>query len=177
MLQQAEQRGWPAEFVQPTESRYWRPEVSRVFHGRDRFAPVCAHLANGVPLENFGPRFTDPVRLPPSPVTRTASGLRGEVAVVVRHFGNPITNLHVSDLPDWSGVTVRVRGAEMRGLVRAFGERPPGELVALIGSDDERVIAEVNGHAGDRLGAQVGDAVDVVAGQQAVSPKVSKSKL
>ena len=29
--------------------------VSSTFHGRDVFAPVAAHLANGVPLEELGP--------------------------------------------------------------------------------------------------------------------------
>jgi S-adenosylmethionine hydrolase len=65
-------------------------------------------------------------------------------------------------LADLGEVSVRVRDVQINGLVRTFGDRPAGELVALIGSDDELVIAEVNGHAGNRLGAQVGDGVEVV---------------
>src|SRR3954463_16396750 len=32
-----------------TNERYFLPQVSRTFHGRDIFAPVAAHLAAGVP--------------------------------------------------------------------------------------------------------------------------------
>jgi hypothetical protein len=169
VLQQAEQRGWPAEFVQLTEPRYWRPEVSSIFHGRDLFAPVCAHLANGVPLENFGPRFADPVRLPSPPVTRTAAGLRGEI-IFADHFGNLSTNIRAEDLSGLSAAAVRVRvaavrGAEVRGLARTFGERAPGELTALINHVGELEIGLVNGNAQQRLGAQVGDPVEVEAWQ------------
>ena len=33
------------------------PQVSRTFHGRDIMAPVAAHLAQGIALEDIGPRF------------------------------------------------------------------------------------------------------------------------
>ena len=58
---------------------------------------------------------------------------------------------------------VKLAGVEIAGLVRTFGDRAPGELVALIGSDDELIVAEVNGHAGDRLQVKVGDPVEVIA--------------
>lgn len=162
VLQQAAQRGWPAEFVHLTESRYWRPEVSPIFHGRDIFAPVCAHLANGVPLASFGPAFDDPVRLPIPPVTRTASGLRGEV-IFADHFGNLSTNIRAEDLTGLGEVVVRVHGVEVRGLARTFGERRPGELTALINHVGELEIGVVNGNAQQRLGAQVGDPVEIEA--------------
>ena len=41
---------------------YRLPEVSASFHGRDIFAPAGAHLALGVPLEEFG-RAVDPADL------------------------------------------------------------------------------------------------------------------
>jgi len=41
-------------------TEYWLPNVSYVFHGRDIFSPVAAHLANLVPLSNLGTPFTDP---------------------------------------------------------------------------------------------------------------------
>ncbi len=161
-FRRAEEEGWPVTCVHLDQPRYWRAKVSNIFHGRDIFSPVAAHLAQGVPLEAVGSPLTDPVRLALPTVSATPEGVRGEVATVVKHFGNLITNLHARDLEGLGPVRVRVRGVEIPGLVRTFGDRPPGELVALIGSDDELVIAEVNGHAGDRLGAQVGDPVDVI---------------
>jgi len=37
-------RAESAEIINLTESRYFLPEVSNTFHGRDIFAPVAAHL-------------------------------------------------------------------------------------------------------------------------------------
>ena len=53
--------------VELTNSRYWRAGLadgapSATFHGRDIFAPVAAHLANGVALEALGDRV-DPQTL------------------------------------------------------------------------------------------------------------------
>ncbi|MEM6452716.1 MAG: SAM-dependent chlorinase/fluorinase [Cyanobacteria bacterium P01_D01_bin.105] len=45
-----------------TRSQYWRSgitaqQLSSTFHGRDIFAPVAAHLANGIALETLGDRI------------------------------------------------------------------------------------------------------------------------
>lgn len=162
VLQQAEQNGWPLEFVELAEPKYWRSEVSSIFHGRDIFAPVCAYLASGVPLSSFGPAFTNPVRLPIAPVTRTANGLRGEI-IFTDHFGNCSSNLRAEALAGWSDVIVKVRGAEIVGLAHTFGERAAGELVALINHVGELEVAIVNGNAQQHLGVQVGDKVEVIS--------------
>src|SRR5262245_43631822 len=60
---------WSAVSIEA--SAYRRHEVSRTFHGRDVFAPAAGHLASGVPLENLGPRITDPIQLPPPRCRRT----------------------------------------------------------------------------------------------------------
>lgn len=160
VLQQAEQRGWPIALVQLSEAKYWRTEVSSIFHGRDIFAPVCAHIANGMPLAAFGPAFANPVRLPIAPVARTENGLRGEV-IFTDHFGNCSFNIRAEDLAGRTNLTVKVRGAEIVGLARTFGERVPGDLVALINHVGELEVAVVNGNAQHRLGVQVGDQVEV----------------
>ena len=59
----AEEHGWKSEFVSLNNPTYFLDEVNPIFHGRDVFAPVAAHLANGVELSAFGESFTDPVRL------------------------------------------------------------------------------------------------------------------
>ena len=47
-----------------TNAKYMLPRISSTFHGRDVFAPVAAHLANGADLADLGPRITDPVTFP-----------------------------------------------------------------------------------------------------------------
>lgn len=166
-IERAEAEGHTPRFVVLDKREYWRPRISNVFHGRDIFAPVAAHLASGVPFESIGTPIDDPVRLPFSRPRRTEQGLAGEVTFVVKHFGNIFTNMSASDLEalgkDHASLRVRLAGVEIAGLVRTFGDRAPGELVALIGSDDELIVAEVNGHAGDRLKVKVGDPVEVIA--------------
>jgi hypothetical protein len=165
-LRRAEEEGWPVEVFKLDQPRYWRPKISNTFHGRDIFSPVAAHLALGVPLEAVGSPLTDPVVLAVPAVERTDHRVRGEIVLEAKHFGNLFTNIRAGDIAHLGDVVVRVYaqggGVEIRGLSRTFGDRPPGEVVALIGSDDELVLAVVNGHAGERLGAKVGDAVEVV---------------
>ena len=59
-------------------------------------------------------------------------------------------------------IWVRLNGNEIHGLDNTFGERPVGELVALIGSTGNLGIAVVNGNAQQQLGTKVGDKVEVV---------------
>jgi S-adenosyl-L-methionine hydrolase (adenosine-forming) len=50
-------RGETSEIVHLEQSQYWLPRVSDIFHGRDIFAPVAAHLARGVALSELGDRL------------------------------------------------------------------------------------------------------------------------
>lgn len=159
------------------ESRYWRPTVSRTFHGRDVFAPVAAHLAAGVPLEALGPRVDRVQALAlPRPV-RTEHGWRGEFIYIDR-FGNLITNLSAAELGEadlaWNISVAGPRrptrnrraplgdspdfGAPIRGLQNSYAEMTG--LGALIGSSGFLEIAVPNGSAARRLGVGVGCVVE-----------------
>lgn len=163
LLDQARRASRPVQFIHLDQPRYWLPEISNVFHGRDIFSPVAAHLVNGVPLQALGSPIADPHLLHLSIPERTAQGWRGQV-VVVDYFGNLSTNLSGQHLADIESVVVRIAGREIHGLVKTFGERPPGELVALLGEVDDLTISVVNGDAARLLGAGVGDTVEVYPG-------------
>ena len=167
LLERAEQEGWQTTFVELNERKYWLPVISHVFHGRDIFSPVAAHLANGVRLDELGTSFNDPVRLELPKPQRTNGGWRGEVTHV-DHFGNISTNLRAEHLgeamKEKEKIVVRLSGSEINGMVNTFGERPVGELIALIGSTGNLGIAVVNGNAVQRLGTKIGDSVEVVYG-------------
>ncbi|MBN1145921.1 MAG: SAM-dependent chlorinase/fluorinase [Anaerolineales bacterium] len=158
-LERAESQGLATLFVHLDRPQYWLKEVSHVFHGRDIFAPCAAHLAAGAPLESLGSPIDDPLRLELPRPMRAENGWRGEV-IHLDHFGNISTNLRQEQLQGQNIATVRLRGVNINGLVRTFGERPPGELVALFGSTGNLIICVVNGNAAQRLGAQVGDNVE-----------------
>jgi S-adenosylmethionine hydrolase len=155
------QHDWPMAFYHLDRPEYWLKDISNVFHGRDVFSPVAAHLAAGVPLDRVGTPFHDPVLLPLPQVARTESGVSGEV-IHIDHFGNISTNIPRAEIDGLGRVQVRIRGAEIDGLVRTFGDRPPGDLLALINSSGRLTVAVTNGNARERLGAQIGDRVDIL---------------
>jgi S-adenosylmethionine hydrolase len=165
LLERAEREGWQTKFVQLDRTQYWLPVISHVFHGRDIFSPVAAHLANGIQLSDLGTPFTDPVRLELPKPEKMENGWRGEV-IHIDHFGNLSTNIRAENLGDAMDnkemILVRLNGTEIHGLVNTFGERPVGELVALIGSTGNLGIAMVNGNAKEKLGTKVGDGVTVI---------------
>jgi len=137
-----------------------RAVVSPTFHGRDILAPAAAHLLRGGDPGDLGPGL-DELVLPSSlePV-EDDEGLTGEV-VFLDSFGNLITNVPRDRLgstppPSWS---VEILGREIAGIVRAYADRPPGELVALIGSSDRVEVAVVNGDAAGLLPAGRGTPV------------------
>lgn len=165
LLDRAEAQKQAFEFVRLDNPKYRLPDVSHVFHGRDIFAPAAGHLAAGVPLSSLGPSFNDPIRLDLPKPRRTPQGLMGEV-IHIDHFGNIASNIRVEHLSEHLSarqqVAVRLRGAEIHGLVDTFGERPVGELVALFGSTGNLIVSVVNGSAAQRLGAQVGDPFEAI---------------
>ena len=160
-LEEAESRGETTSFVHLDRPQYWLPQVSHVFHGRDIFAPAAAHLAAGVLLQALGTPLDDPVRLVLSRPLRTKTGWRGEV-IHIDHFGNISTNLRSEHLQDLSRASVQLRGTQVAQMVKTFGERPPGTLVALFGSTGSLIISVVTGSAAALLGAQIGDSVEVI---------------
>jgi S-adenosyl-L-methionine hydrolase (adenosine-forming) len=160
LLERVESELWPVEIIHLDKPQYRLPEVSYVFHGRDIFAPAAGYLAAGVSLEMLGTPIVDPVRLQLPTPERTERGLRGEV-IHIDHFGNISTNIRHDLLGEADGATVRLCGVAITGLVKTFGERPDGELIALYGSTGNLLVAVVNGNAAQRLGAKVGDTVEV----------------
>lgn len=161
LLEWAEQQGGPVEVVHLDRPQFWLPQVSDVFHGRDIFSPSAAHLAAGVPLDQLGTPINDPVRLD-IPRPRLVDGVWRAAVVHIDHFGNIATNLTRQHLEQMGAdVVVRLRGQELRGLARTFGERPVGELIALYGSTGNLIVSVVNGNAQTAIQAQVGDEVEV----------------
>ena len=161
MLEQCEASGGYVQVIHLTNPRYWLPEPSKVFHGRDIFSPVAAHLAMGVPLAEMGEPIADVIRLILPKPERTRKGYRGEVTSVDT-FGNLETNLlreHLTSLG--SRLEIRVAGQVISGMVEAFGDRPIGELVALYGTHDDLMISVVNGSAARLLGTNIGVGTEV----------------
>ena len=161
IIEDAEREQIKMEFVELNNPKYFLPRVSRTFHGRDIFAPVAAHLSNGFSLKDVGTPFTDPARIKLSRPEKTSNGFTAHVTLI-DIFGNITTDLPASALQGQTDVLFRLRGAEVNGVVESYGHRSVGDLVAVVDSEDFIEIAVVNGNAAQKLGAQIGDVVDVI---------------
>ena len=136
---------------------YFRRPVSGSFHGRDIFAPVAAHLTQGVPIELLGGRLKDYVR-PDWPKLQVAGGLlRGEIVYIDR-FGNAITNI---ESPAQTATKVRVPGKLDCAIKTFYQEVPHGQPLAILGSIGYLELS-VNGvNAAHTFGLRIGDVVEV----------------
>jgi S-adenosyl-L-methionine hydrolase (adenosine-forming) len=162
VIERAERNGDHVSLVHLDRARFWLPNVSNVFHGRDIFSPVGAHLANEIPLEDVGTRIENIARLDLPRVEQSPLGFRGQVTSI-DHFGNLATNImrdHLTGM-DSKSIKVVVGGAEIKGMVSTFGDRSPGELITLFGTANDLIVSVVNGSAAERLNVRVGEPVEV----------------
>jgi S-adenosylmethionine hydrolase len=155
------------DLVHLTNPQYWLPDVSNVFHGRDVFSPVAAHLSLGLPISDLGPPIDDPVILPPPRFEKKPGEIAGQVMHIDR-FGNLLTNIPGSDLMELGErITTRIGTVDIVGLTTTFGHGRPGDLIAYVDSSGHLAIAVVNGSAQAPLQCQVGQPVDVVSRRHA----------
>jgi S-adenosyl-L-methionine hydrolase (adenosine-forming) len=148
------------------DPRFFRQPVSRTFHGRDVFAPVAAHLANGEDASRMGPRVTDALRLKLPEARFTDGALAGEVMRIDR-FGNALTNLNETSIAaafpkaTEKDLSVQVGRRRLDGIARSYGDAPIGTVVAVMGSSGRLEIAQVGGAVSAYMGIGVGDPVRV----------------
>jgi len=147
--------GWQAFVL--NQPRFWRPDISRTFHGRDIFAPAAAHLAAGVRPEELGKPVGEVVALAwPRPEPAGRSAIRGEVVYVDR-FGNLVTNIPAKLVSP--AARVEISGRTIRGLSRTYAEA--AGLAALVNSFGLLEVAVPGGSAARTLGAGPGTPVVV----------------
>lgn len=138
--------------------------VSNTFHGRDIFAPAAAHLAAGIPIASFGRRLAKLCTLDLPQATLTPGGaIHGEVIHVDR-FGNCITNITRSMMPNPDTMTVCLLNDRFTGHVPAYQSMREGQPVFLFGSSGRLEIALCGESAHMLLGIETG--AHIVARQE-----------
>lgn len=143
-----------------TRSQYFLPNPSATFHGRDVFAPVAAHLAQGAAPADMGEPI-DPdtlVRFEVPPPAVTDGCVRATVLYVDR-FGNLVTNVAPADVP---GVVTGARANQREmPLVRAYRDVPDGAPLVLWGSTGRLEVSVCMGNAAAVLGLGEGAEIAV----------------
>jgi hypothetical protein len=133
------------------------PYGSTTFHGRDRFAPVAAALANGLSVEQLGPRISDLVRLDYQPPSYSARRVTGTVVAVDR-FGNLITDIERERLP-FASFALKAGDTTIDRLATTYSGKGP---FLIIGSTGCVEISVDGGSAAALLQLSRGDCVTVV---------------
>jgi S-adenosylmethionine hydrolase len=144
--------------VRLTKPRFWNSGVSSTFHGRDLFAPVAGHLAQGRSLRALGSVVTRYQRLPWPSLQSRKTSVRGAVIHIDR-FGNAITNLPSELMTRHPEGWVRFRRRTLR-IVPSYGFGRAGEGVAVPGSHGYVEVAVREGSAAGRCRITRGDAVE-----------------
>jgi len=158
----AEKDTLPLQMVHLDNPNYWLSQLTRTFHGRDLFAPVAAHLANGVPMESLGTPIDDPVTLPLPGAKPIPDGVEGEV-IYIDPFGSAIISILPKDIIHLGAVQVSLCGVTIPSMVDIFSDRPlySGELIALWDSSGYLYVSENNGAGGTIIQPKVGDRLQV----------------
>jgi S-adenosylmethionine hydrolase len=151
------------EIREITAARFFHQPVSRTFHGRDIFAPVAAHLADGLAAGEFGNRIGDPVRLGFAKPARTGPKTWAGTILKVDHFGNLITNL---DSETWQRLAsepfeMQVGEILVSGMASNYAEMQRGGLFVIAGSAGFLEVSLNRGSAAKTAGAGPGDTVEV----------------
>jgi len=162
VLMPAARREGIVRMVEVVNREMMLPSVSSTFEGRDVFAPVAAHLANGVDIVKLGPEVNEPVELPWGDFEATPLRVTGEV-LHIDGFGNIITNIPNSAIEPWrQGSFLRAKVGpreESSILSRSYADVPEGRTVVVLGSASFLEIAVNRGSAEELFAAQVGSRV------------------
>ena len=141
-----------------TRGKLWHAEVSPVFHGRDVFGPVAAHLAAGGPLEEVGDAIdAESLLRTPWPAPRTEGSDWVGSVIYVDRFGNLVTNLALDADTILAGSAL-VEKTEVPAA-RTYSDVAEGKLLALRGSSGLLEIARNRGSAAEGLGVNLGTVV------------------
>lgn len=152
--------------IELTEKKYWLPNVSQTFHGRDIFAPVAAHLAK-ISVETprwdvsiFGKSISKEnlVKILIRKFVKNENGYEG-IVQYIDHFGNLITNIPNNEIV--KKVKGKIKQYAFDGLVDNFAEAKENELTAIKGSSGYMELFIYKGNAARLTNAQAGDNIEV----------------
>ena len=137
---------------------FFLPHGSATFHGRDRFAPVAAAIANGTKLDTLGPRAGEIVRVDYTPPRYGDDQIEGTLVGIDR-FGNLITDVEAAKIP-FASFTFRAGWHVVDRLERTYGEAEGGPFL-IIGSSGCIEVSVANASAADVLQLSRGDRVTI----------------
>jgi S-adenosylmethionine hydrolase len=153
------------EVYEITNRRLFRINVSSVFHGRDIFAPIGAHISIGLGIEEVGVEIFDFIDLHFGAGIKTADSFIGKV-IFIDSFGNIVTNIYSDNVELKSGDILKIEGIKVPYL-NSYGFCKEGEPLALIGSHGYLEIAVNQGNAARFFNKKIHDGIIIIKNQRA----------
>jgi S-adenosyl-L-methionine hydrolase (adenosine-forming) len=116
--------------------KYWLPNISTTFHGRDIFAPAAAHLASKTKPSQLGTLITDPIRTPALTPTRLSRRTWVGTVLHVDRYGNLITNYSIEQFDTLRNrpFTLTAGMHQIELYASTYAHCPEGELTVIPGS-------------------------------------------
>ena len=162
----AERVGGVATAFEITNREYALEPVSATFHGRDIFAPACAHLANGLDPAQLGPGLDADglvrLELPQPEIGQRRIRAR---CLYVDRFGNIQLNVHAEQLERLGIVPGRQIEVELPMdrfyalAARTFAEAGPGDTILYEDAYRNIALAISRGNAAETFGVRAGTEV------------------
>ncbi len=149
-----------------TNEKYFLPDLSQTFEGRDKMAPAAAWLSKGISCSEFGPAKTSFEKLNVEKPQLKGNEIVGHVLYQDK-FGNLITDIPARMLEDIGGKAERrnmdlfIRGKKISSFIQNYSSAKRGELLFLVGSVGTIEIAAREESASEKLKAGIGDEVRV----------------
>ena len=157
------------KLIEVKNKKFFLPELSSTFEGRDKMAPVAARLSMGVSCAEFGTETKQYKKLKSLKPVLKGKEIIGYI-VYIDKFGNLITNIpgQMLDLLRAKSKKARpalhVKGVEIGSFVQNYSKARKGELVFLIDSLWMVEIAARGASAAKKLKAKTGDEVRIRVG-------------
>jgi len=145
--------------VSVEEERWFLPGGSTTFHGRDRFAPVAAAIANGLAIAELGPEARNLVQLDYTEPSYDERRVTGTIVSVDR-FGNLITDLEPERI-GFAPVVLRAGAVVIDRMETSYGDAGEGPFL-IVGSGGTLEVSVANGSAAAVLQLRRGDSVEIV---------------
>ena len=152
------------EAVVLNKEKFWRKERSNTFHGRDIFAPVAAHLSNGLNISHLGSPLEKLVTFRWAIPISDKDGIQGWIVHIDR-FGNLISNIPealIKEALNLSQLRIYVGNTILKNIVLTYSDVPDGEPAAYIGSSGTLEVAINKGNAKEMLGVEKGAQISII---------------
>lgn len=154
------------KLIEVKNKKFFLPEVSSTFEGRDKMAPVAAWLSKGVSCEDFGAQVKQLKKLKVKKPVLKGKEIFGQI-VYIDKFGNLITNITakmLESLRNKAGnakLVLNVKGVKIKTFVKSYSYAKKRGLVFLVDSLWMVEIAAREASAAKKLNAKTGDEVRI----------------